>query len=174
LYAATWLGWIQYIRNRYRGLGLLEILWDLFELVYACLSAGLELGRTLLAVTSSAGLGLLEANDALPLEHVARRRRFSGTANMPELENVIPLTNDNETTSNGMVKKRKSHDAMDELEPAFLRDEDYPPGWMVYHPILGVVLKTEADKYQEKKAAETSETTTCGHDRNLSQTVRPE
>jgi len=34
-----------------------------------------------------------------------------------------------------------------ELEPAFLRESDYPAGWMVYHPILGVVLKTAADQY---------------------------
>jgi hypothetical protein len=34
-----------------------------------------------------------------------------------------------------------------DIEPAFLNDRDYPPGWMVYHRVLGVVPKTEADRY---------------------------
>jgi len=37
-----------------------------------------------------------------------------------------------------------------ELEPTFLREIDYPPGWVVYHRILGVVRKTEAEEYDEK------------------------
>lgn len=36
------------------------------------------------------------------------------------------------------------------LEPAFLRESDYPPGWLVYHRVLGVVTKSEADDYNEK------------------------
>jgi hypothetical protein len=36
---------------------------------------------------------------------------------------------------------------LNDIEPAFLSDRDYPPGWMVYHRILGVVPKTEADLY---------------------------
>jgi hypothetical protein len=33
------------------------------------------------------------------------------------------------------------------LEPAFASRDEYPPGWMVYHPALGVVLQTEAEEY---------------------------
>jgi len=33
------------------------------------------------------------------------------------------------------------------IEPAFLDEKDYPPGWLVYHPSLGVVPKDEADKF---------------------------
>lgn len=33
------------------------------------------------------------------------------------------------------------------IEPAFLDEKDYPPGWLVYHPRLGVVPKDEADKF---------------------------
>jgi hypothetical protein len=33
------------------------------------------------------------------------------------------------------------------IEPAFLNEEDYPPGWLVYHVQLGVVPKEEADAY---------------------------
>jgi hypothetical protein len=36
------------------------------------------------------------------------------------------------------------------VEPAFLHDEDYPAGWMVYHRILGVVPKLDADLYDGK------------------------
>lgn len=31
----------------------------------------------------------------------------------------------------------------DEIEPAFLQDKDYPPKWMIYHCVLGVVPKDE-------------------------------
>ena len=41
-------------------------------------------------------------------------------------------------------------DEDDEIEPAFLNAEDYPPGWLVYHPVLGVVPKEEADDYDNK------------------------
>ena len=37
----------------------------------------------------------------------------------------------------------------DDIEPAFLNDQDYPPGWLVYHPLLGVVSKEDADKYDK-------------------------
>jgi hypothetical protein len=45
---------------------------------------------------------------------------------------------------------------MTELEPAFLREEDYPPGWMVYDQEVGVILKTEADKLKEKRQQQCS------------------
>ena len=35
----------------------------------------------------------------------------------------------------------------EEIEPAFLNEKDYPPGWLVYHPVLGVVKKEEADQF---------------------------
>lgn len=44
-----------------------------------------------------------------------------------------------------------------ELEPAFLRESDYPPGWMVYHPVLRVVTKTEAEQYDRKQETEQHE-----------------
>ena len=37
------------------------------------------------------------------------------------------------------------------IEPAFLRESDYPAGWLVYHPVLGVVDKVAADKYNEEQ-----------------------
>ncbi|KAL3931451.1 MAG: hypothetical protein SGBAC_011301 [Bacillariaceae sp.] len=44
-----------------------------------------------------------------------------------------------------------------ELEPAFLNPEDYPPGWLVFHPELGVVAKEEADAHDRGKANPASE-----------------
>ena len=42
------------------------------------------------------------------------------------------------------------------LQPAFLRDEDYPENWMVYHRSLGVVKKSEAAEY-DRRVQETEE-----------------
>jgi hypothetical protein len=39
-----------------------------------------------------------------------------------------------------------------ELEPAFLNESDYPAGWLVYHPILRVVTKGEAEEYDQVQA----------------------
>jgi hypothetical protein len=35
------------------------------------------------------------------------------------------------------------------LAPAFLNPQEYPPDWKVYHPALGVVLKSEAEEYDQ-------------------------
>jgi hypothetical protein len=59
---------------------------------------------------------------------------------MPELELLIDSII--QPTPTQRIRK-------DELEPAFLKESDYPPGWMVYHPVLGVVSKEEADKYNK-------------------------
>lgn len=37
-----------------------------------------------------------------------------------------------------------------EIEPAFLDDKDYPQGWLVYHPTLGVTSKEEAEMFDRK------------------------
>mmetsp|Transcript_4832 Transcript_4832/g.12302 ORF Transcript_4832/g.12302 Transcript_4832/m.12302 type:complete len:499 (+) Transcript_4832:124-1620(+) len=50
-----------------------------------------------------------------------------------------------------------------ELEPAFLDEKDYPPGWLLYHPVLGVVSKEEADRYDSQTR----------NDRNFSEQPSP-
>lgn len=40
------------------------------------------------------------------------------------------------------------------IEPAFLHEKDYPPGWLVYHPRLGVVPKDEAERYDRENATD--------------------
>lgn len=37
------------------------------------------------------------------------------------------------------------------LEPAFLNKDDYPPGWLVFHPILGISSVQEVDQYKEEQ-----------------------
>ena len=45
------------------------------------------------------------------------------------------------------------HSAVKKLDDAFLNENDYPIGWLVYHPILGVVEKSEADNYDSRSRA---------------------
>lgn len=40
---------------------------------------------------------------------------------------------------------------MNPLEPAFLNKEDYPPGWLVYHSVLGVSSVEDVDRYNEQR-----------------------
>lgn len=41
---------------------------------------------------------------------------------------------------------------MEPLEPAFLNKNDYPPGWLIYHPVLGISCVKEADEYDEQQS----------------------
>lgn len=80
------------------------------------------------------------------------RRRGRRLAPMPELQVMTTLTN--ETDENIDTDKRQrstTNKTLQELEPAFLKTEDYPPGWMVYDREAGVILKTQADKLKEEK-----------------------
>lgn len=63
--------------------------------------------------------------------------------------------------NNGPILQHRAND----IEPAFLNDRDYPPGWMVYHRVLGVVPKTEADRYDRESNGTTS--MNGNHDANL-------
>lgn len=80
------------------------------------------------------------------------RMSSSSLADMPPLEETDP----NKLKQEQEGKDPYAHfykENTDPLPPAFLKDEDYPPGWLVYDPILGVVSKEEADKYHiEQKA----------------------
>jgi hypothetical protein len=65
----------------------------------------------------------------------ARRNRHRRQTSIPELE----MTVTNEKVSSCYQR---------ELEPAFQDEAEYPEGWLVYHPILGVVKKTEAEHFK--------------------------
>jgi hypothetical protein len=78
-----------------------------------------------------------------------------GSSRMPELEEMDDNKRNNQTL-NKVETLDLNKENTDPLEPAFLRDEDYPPGWLVFDPVLGVVSKTEADDYklQQKQKKE--------------------
>lgn len=61
---------------------------------------------------------------------------------LPDLERGETLFHNNNTNVN-----LRYCQTFVELEPSFVCEDDFPEGWMVYHPILGVVMKTAADKY---------------------------
>jgi hypothetical protein len=73
---------------------------------------------------------------------------------MPDL---VPDNDDNnEGGASGNQKDEKGTapfegrwDDPDFLAPAFLNPHEYPPDWKVYHPALGVVLKSEAEEYDQ-------------------------
>jgi hypothetical protein len=59
----------------------------------------------------------------------------------------------------------------DGIEPAFLNENDYPPGWLVYHPALGVVPKEEADQYDKDQSTTTTTTTTSTHNNAIDNNI---
>jgi hypothetical protein len=73
----------------------------------------------------------------------------SSSSLLPELDPSSPLLQ----KRNGVAvcqqtsRRRPQQRPQPELEPAFLNEQDYPPGWLVYHPVLGVVPKEQADQY---------------------------
>jgi hypothetical protein len=106
----------------------------------------------------------------------ARRKRLAARPNqnktrLPELESSSFATdNGSQTPRNGKVSSLQQHKSYsqpaspqmrqsrqqqllnrDDIEPAFLNDEDYPPGWLVYHSVLGVVPKEEADQHDRER-----------------------
>ena len=43
------------------------------------------------------------------------------------------------------------NEMLEPLEPAFLDKDNYPEGWLVYHPVLGVVSVKEAERYDDQQ-----------------------
>jgi hypothetical protein len=90
------------------------------------------------------------------------RQEASEQACMPELEEVSIL--DKATTSLTMItpvyEKENANNARcqseakgwfeDDIEPAFLREEDYPAGWLVFDTVHGIISKEEADILHKK------------------------
>jgi hypothetical protein len=95
------------------------------------------------------------------LEDVTDSDQTSGPpVGFPEMSSSFAINGTSDTVRNRhaaapqMLGRRNNapilqHRAND-IEPAFLNDRDYPPGWMVYHRVLGVVPKTEADRYDRE------------------------
>ena len=68
----------------------------------------------------------------------------------PDLIVLPPITNGRGDNTHHPPNCDSKDNAV--LEPSFLREEDYPDGWLVYHPTLGVVLKEVADKHDREAA----------------------
>jgi hypothetical protein len=62
-----------------------------------------------------------------------RRKRRLNTK-MPELEDL---------TLEGKVSTREPEAISAEIEPSFLDPKDYPKGWLIYDPKLGIVRKDQ-------------------------------
>ena len=56
-----------------------------------------------------------------------------------------------QTADSGAAESRDSKSKMVPLEPAFLKKEDYPPGWLIFHPILGISSVQEVDQYEKEQ-----------------------
>lgn len=128
------------------------MLWDLWDAVSVHLQAILE---TIKVFVSS--LYSMELDS--PSLAIRRRRALAAMTDMPELEDMEhsdhteekkeSKTMETNGEDNGKAKWGRHGDH--ELEPAFLREEDYPPDWMVYDREFGVILKTKADKLRSKR-----------------------
>lgn len=80
-------------------------------------------------------------------EQASRSRGMNRSNILPELEEVQPHDGECEAS----WRKTQKPWCQVELAPAFLSEKDYPPGWMVYHPILGVESKTVADQHDRQQ-----------------------
>lgn len=168
----------------YWGMSFTEIALEIWDYSRTYFQIGIEMLRNMrLLLTSSTGVyaeddagGLTLAARSTKNGRNKRRRRFNepSCSSMPELEEAPiddanggeikaeyasepikslqtkPIENEKEKALPAPRPKKR-----DEIEPAFLKEEDYPPGWLVYHPVLGVVPKTEADRYREEEELRT-------------------
>lgn len=105
------------------------------------------------AATASSSSSLQSNGPRGRRRNMAAQASRMTTSRMPELEetDINKLQADQATSTPQSLSIRP-------LEPSFLKDEDYPPGWLVFDPVLGVVSKVEADKfkqeYEQKRAME--------------------
>jgi hypothetical protein len=73
------------------------------------------------------------------------------TGNTKRVNNLLPTRNDARDEERSLTMSTNSTHSLSfrqKIEPAFLDEQDYPPGWLVYHPRLGVVPKIQADKFE--------------------------
>jgi hypothetical protein len=166
---------------------LCELWWSVHDYTRAYLQMGMEQIRRLVSWDSDNAAALSPARN-----RVRRRRiRRETSSSMPELEDVpdseqtggpsgfqenssLAMNGMSDTIRNGHAEPERlrrsdmpipQHRSND-IEPAFLNDRDYPPGWMVYHRVLGVVPKTEADLYDLEHDAVAQSNGTTGMNGN--------
>lgn len=145
--------------RRERGLlnALMDWLLDIQDYIVAYVQTAVELCRNLrlhylgnlLEDWFASDMNIHAAQNSAVHTPRGRRRNMAApvasrmsTGRMPELE---------ETDADKLKAASATTIINGPVEPAFLRDEDYPPEWLVFDPVLGVVSKAEADKHREEQ-----------------------
>jgi hypothetical protein len=92
---------------------------------------------------------------------------------LPPLECVV-VTNGKDDVSTPLTVPALDFD-ISHLEPAFVQPQQYPTGWIVYHPVLGLVEKEKADSYNPLNGHAKLKANTCTETpaKNISTTVTP-
>mmetsp|Transcript_26168 Transcript_26168/g.34803 ORF Transcript_26168/g.34803 Transcript_26168/m.34803 type:complete len:302 (-) Transcript_26168:56-961(-) len=105
-------------------------------------------------ITSSS---LPDLEDVSNFEEERRRRRGGEEKHEQHYNNTnerhLQHVNDNSSRpppSHGQKKRHRQKVCCwdDEIEPAFLNDEDYPNDWLIFHPWYGVIPKKTADLWK--------------------------
>jgi hypothetical protein len=128
--------WFTDIRVQQRG--LLDICLDIWDTVAFYLQTVWRMLNVFISVPDNNNSLQQQQQQNGGTTATTRRSRGRHGA-MPELEE--PLQNGNGTS---VVDETQAEHAI-ELEPAFLDPKQYPPGWLVYDPKLGVVPKEYAN-----------------------------
>ena len=136
------------VAYRLRYMTLSEFIADLWlsvkDHVRALWFWGLEMRRSFgrpLQQTANSGRDLPELVASSPRREVSMEEQETDVTTARETNGVSPAT--------VVPRRRKVRSGV--LEPAFQNGDDYPTGWMVYHAILGVVTKEEADEYEKRQ-----------------------
>lgn len=139
------------------------------QTILECMLGLGEMIRAYYQMTCEVLRSIRRTQDPQPVQAMAQARTIVGSSPPPlvvlhpESEGAIMSSTYVNYDSSDMIEKMNSTQRIppssygDEIEPAFLDEQDYPPGWLVYHPLLGVVSKDEADSYdrnQQKKQLE--------------------
>jgi hypothetical protein len=114
--------------------GFVDVCLDLVDTIRFYIDSGWNLILSLLIAVSDGG-DKLQPNkqDQEKVNDPTRiKRRLNNK--MPELEGI---------TLDGNAGSLEPEIAVAEIEPSFLDPKDYPKGWLIYDPKLGIVRKDQ-------------------------------
>lgn len=143
------------LRGLTHPLGLPYEIWDIFCLImedcqWACgrIYHNIFGSNPALVVRAHHGKGGEKGDESLP---ELEEEMMDGVGNEEDLQQQDQQQQAQSSQSN-QVEERSIRYDIDELPPAFLSDDGYPPGWLVYHPECGVVtleklLELDLKKY---------------------------
>jgi hypothetical protein len=113
--------------------GFVDVCLDLVETIRFCIDSAWNIMLSVLISVSDGGK--IQANKQEPAninDPTRIKRRLNNK--MPELEDI---------TLDGSAVTREPDLAVAEIEPSFLDPKDYPKGWLIYDPKLGIVRKDQ-------------------------------